>query len=330
MKADISDGGRKIPNETVLIADDDPDIVRFVRVNLNLEGFEVYGASNGREAIDLARQVRPDCVILDVMMPELDGYRVCRELRSDPRTSQAAIIMLTAKTLSADKIEGFSSGADDYIAKPFDPPELVARVKSTVRRRREMRETSPLTGLPGNFAISRELEVRLDEDPQHFAVIHADLDNFKAYNDRYGFVRGDQAIQFLAQTLRDALDGERNCFVGHIGGDDFVVLCDEARAEDICKRVAESFDEGVGTLYDPDDRERGYITLLDRAGDSHSYPLLSVSMGVVRSSGRRFTNQAEAAAVATEMKNYAKRRPGSTYEIDRRGPESREAGGDAA
>jgi diguanylate cyclase (GGDEF)-like protein len=284
----------------------------------------VYGATNGSEAVELARQHRPDCVILDVMMPELDGFRACRELRTDPRTSQCAIIMLTAKSLSADKVEGFSSGADDYIAKPFDPPELVARVKSTVRRRREMRETSPLTGLPGNFAISRELEVRIAEQPQDFSVIHVDLDNFKAFNDHYGFVRGDHAIQFTAQVLRDAVAGDRATFIGHIGGDDFVIIGRAAQPEDVCGRAVKGFDDGVHTLYEPEDRERGYITLLDRAGETHAYPLLSLSMGVVRASGSRFSNQAEAAAIATEMKNYAKRRPGSAYEMDRRASDGKE------
>lgn len=312
-------------SETVLIADDDPDIVRFVRVNLALEGFEVHGAANGHEAMAVAREIRPDCIILDVMMPEFDGYGVCRALRADPRTSHCAIIMLTAKTLSADKVEGFSSGADDYVAKPFDPPELVARVKSTVRRRREMRETSPLTGLPGNFAISRELEIRIQENPQDFAVIHADLDTFKSYNDHYGFVRGDQAIQFTAGLLRDAIpQKKRSTFLGHIGGDDFVILCEASDAEDICRSVVATFDARVGDLYDPADRERGFITLIDRAGEKHAFPLLAISLGVARSIGKRFTNQAEAAAVATEMKNYAKRKAGSAYEIDRRSSDERE------
>jgi diguanylate cyclase (GGDEF)-like protein len=304
--------------ETVLIADDDPDIVRFVRVNLNLEGFDVHGVSSGEEAIVMARDVRPDCVILDVMMPAMDGYKVCRALRDDPRTSHCAIIMLTAKSLSADKVEGFSSGADDYVAKPFDPPELVARVKSTMRRRREMRETSPLTGLPGNFAISRELEIRIREDPQDFAVVHADLDNFKAFNDYYGFVRGDQAIQFTASVIHDAVAGIKGVFLGHIGGDDFVVVCSPGDADALCQELVAQFDARVGSLYEDVDRTRGVINLVDRNGRSHSYPLLSISVGVAQSPGRRFENQAEAAAVATEMKNFAKRRSGSAYEIDRR------------
>src|SRR2546423_5890237 len=312
--------------ETVLIAEDDPDIVRLVRVSLRLEGFDVQGARNGQEAIDVARAVRPDCVILDVMMPEMDGYRVCRALRADPRTSHSAIIMLTAKSMSADKVEGFTSGADDYIAKPFDPPELVARVKSTLRRRREMRETSPLTGLPGNFAITRELEVRVQEQPQAFAVIHADLDNFKAYNDHYGFVRGDEAIQFTVGIIHDCLaDLATGSFVGHIGGDDFVIVCGADEAEPLCRCVAQSFDEKVGELYEPADRQRGSINVVDRMGMAHSYPFLSISMGIARAGGQhRFDSHVEAAAIATEMKNYAKRRPGSAYEVDRRGPEWKE------
>ena len=304
---------------TVLIADDDADIVRFLGVNLNLAGFDVHGVYSGDDALEVARLVRPDCVILDVMMPAVDGYGVARALRADPRTSDCAIIMLTARGSSADKVEGFTCGADDYIDKPFDPPELVARVKSTVRRRQEMRETSPLTGLPGNFAISRELEIRIEEEPQTFALVHADLDHFKAFNDHYGFVRGDQAIQFTVGVIRECIAAHNpKAFVGHIGGDDFVIISEVERVAALCRSIVHTFDAGVGRLYDEVDLVSGEIIVVDRSGETQGFPLLSISLGVALSGRHRFTSHIEAAAVATEMKNHAKRRAGSAYEIDRR------------
>jgi len=135
--------------ETILVVDDDPDIARFVEVNLRSAGYEVAVAGDGEEALDKAAELRPDLVLLDVMMPRIDGFEVAQRLRRSPQTANTSIIMLTAKALSADKVTGLQSGADDYIIKPFDPIELLARVKGTLRRAKEMRNLSPLTGLPG-------------------------------------------------------------------------------------------------------------------------------------------------------------------------------------
>src|ERR687895_2467852 len=186
--------------DLILVVDDDPDIARFVEVNLRSAGYEVSVASDGEQALEKAFEGRPDLVLLDVMMPRIDGFEVAQRLRRDARTSNTSIIMLTAKALSSDKVQGLSSGADDYIIKPFDPVELLARVKGTLRRAREMRALSPLTGLPGNIRVQEEIRRRVTEE-QPFALLYADLDHFKAYNDSYGFVRGDRAIQALARLM---------------------------------------------------------------------------------------------------------------------------------
>ena len=150
--------------ESILVVDDDPDVARFVEVNLRSAGYEVQVATDGEEALEKALEMRPDLVLLDVMMPKLDGFEVAQRLRRDQRTSSCSIIMLTAKALSADKVTGLQSGADDYIIKPFDPIELLARVKGTLRRAREMRALSPLTGLPGNIRIQEEIRRLVAED----------------------------------------------------------------------------------------------------------------------------------------------------------------------
>src|SRR5437899_8805177 len=150
--------------ETVLVVDDDPDVARFVEVNLRSAGYDVAVASNGEEALERAVELRPDLVLLDVMMPKLDGFEVAQRLRRDPRTSSSSIIMLTAKALSSDKVLGLSSGADDYIIKPFDPVELLARVKGTLRPARSVRARWPLTGLPGNIRIQEEIRRLVGED----------------------------------------------------------------------------------------------------------------------------------------------------------------------
>jgi diguanylate cyclase (GGDEF)-like protein len=303
----------------VLVVDDDLDIAKFIEINLQLEGFDVRVAHDGQEALDEIAVTMPDIVLLDVMMPRLDGVEVCRRLRADPATAHLPVIMLTAKSLSADKVVGLTAGADDYIIKPFDTLELVARVRSTLRRNAEMRAASPLTNLPGNARIDQEISARLASGLP-FAVCYLDLDNFKAFNDRYGFLRGDDAILALGRALRTAVSEEKppRPFLGHIGGDDFVIVCMPDRVDTLCKRALEIFDAMVPTLHDAGDVTRGGIVLTDRKGETHSYPLLSVSVGVASTERRKFDDHRSIVAVATEMKNVAKAAPGSALAVDRR------------
>jgi diguanylate cyclase (GGDEF)-like protein len=305
--------------ESVLVVDDDPDVARFVEVNLRSAGYDVTVASNGEEALERAVELRPDLVLLDVMMPKLDGFEVAQRLRRDARTSAASIIMLTAKALSSDKVLGLSSGADDYIIKPFDPVELLARVKGTLRRAREMRALSPLTGLPGNIRVQEEIRRRVTEEIP-FALLYADVDNFKAYNDHYGFVRGDRAIQAMArlatEVAHDMVGPEG--FVGHIGGDDFILIVPPDIAEDVAVELLDRFDKEAPTLYDPDDSERGAIEVKDRQGNPKLFPIQSLSIGIASTRARRFTHYGEVVAVANEMKQVAKAQSGSSYAMDRR------------
>ena len=306
--------------DRVLVVDDDPDIARFIEVNLRTQGFEVHLASDGVEALERARDILPDLVLVDVMMPRMDGFQVVDRLRSEPRTANVSIIMLTAKALTADKVLGITTGADDYIIKPFDPVELVARVKGTLRRAREMRAMSPLTGLPGNARIQQELQQRIDAG-QAFALLYADLDNFKAYNDHYGFLRGDEALRVVGRIVQDvAIDaGGTSVFVGHLGGDDFVLVSPLDLAETLCTRIIDRLDREMPLLYDEEDRGRGHIEVQNRQGRIEQFPPLSISIGVAASDRRRFSHPGEVVTVATELKEYVKRSAGSGFAFDRRG-----------
>src|SRR4051794_29271432 len=304
---------------TVLVVDDDVDIARFIEVNLRLEGFDVLVAHDGQEALEVIGDVLPDIALVDVMMPRIDGVELTRRLRSDPLTASLAVIMLTAKSLSVDKVVGLTAGADDYIIKPFDTLELIARVRSTLRRNAEMRAVSPLTGLPGNHRINEEIASRAADD-KHFAVCHVDLDNFKAFNDRYGWMRGDDVITMLAATLKQAgseVIGAQP-FIGHVGGDDFVIICEPDQVETLTSEVIERFDADVSLLHDPDDVRARTITIVDRQGNERHYPLVSVSIGVAMTGRRRYADYRAIVAVATEMKTVAKGHAGSAVAIDRR------------
>ncbi|MCL1599756.1 MAG: response regulator [Actinomycetia bacterium] len=305
--------------ERILIVDDDPDILQFVRLNLELDGFEVELAGGGREALEKAAAAPPDLMLLDVMMPEIDGLTVLRRMRSDPPTANIPVIVLTARSLAEDRVRGLDLGADDYITKPFDLEELIARVKTVLRRSQQMRDLSPLTGLPGNFRIAGELEDRVAQgDP--FALVHADLDNFKAFNDHYGFLRGDRVIKFTAKVLLNAaaVAGEQDAFIGHVGGDDFVAIVRAENMKSFCDEVVVTFDDGILEHYDTADALQGYIEVTDRRGERHAFPICSLSMGVATAEHKDLSSEWEASAVASEMKEVAKRTPGTNYQVDRR------------
>ncbi|MFP3882316.1 MAG: response regulator [Actinomycetota bacterium] len=306
-------------SEQVLVADDDPDILTVVKVNLELDGFEVETAVDGEEALQKATANPPNVIILDIMMPRMDGLTALHRLRSQASTASIPIILLTARGLPEDRVRGLELGADDYITKPFDITELAARVRAVLRRTQAARDLSPLTGLPGNFKITAEIEAAIQEG-REFALVHVDLDNFKAFNDHYGFMRGDEVIRFCGRCLTEAAAslGIDTAFVGHIGGDDFVCMVPPAMAEPFCKEVVERFDDGILDLYDTQDALRGYIEVIDRRGERYAFPVVSLSLGVASTDVREIGTQWEASAIAVEMKEFAKKQPGSTYRIDRR------------
>jgi diguanylate cyclase (GGDEF)-like protein len=313
-------GGEERPQgEHVLVVDDDPFIARLLEIELRAAGYEVAVAGDGVQALEAAQARSPDLVLADVMMPNMDGFELTRRLRLDPRTASVSVIMLTARGLSADKLEGFSVGADDYIVKPFDTPELLARIRGVLRRAREMRASSPLTGLPGNVRIEEEIDARV-EGGRSFAILYADLDHFKAFNDHYGFMRGDQVIQFAARMIQEVSLETTNgdAFVGHVGGDDFVVVCTPEAAETVAQAIVEHFDAQSASLYDETDAAQGHIEVMNRQGEPQRFPLLSISIGVASTERRAFAHYAEAVAVATEMKSFTKATAGSSWAADRR------------
>jgi diguanylate cyclase (GGDEF)-like protein len=306
--------------DRILVVDDDEDIVRVISVNLQLEGYDVSVAHDGQDGLEKAIETTPDLVLLDIMMPRMDGLTALKRMRSHPGLASTSIVLLTARGLTEDRVTGLEVGADDYITKPFDVVEMLARVKAVLRRTKSARDTSPLTGLPGNFRIGSEIEARIDAGTP-FALIYCDLDNFKAFNDHYGFMRGDQVIKFSASALQQAaesVNAGESSFVGHIGGDDFVVLVDGEIAEEYCKSAIEHFDDGILDFYDTADALRGYIEVADRRGERFAFPVVSISMGVVTNTHRPVSSQWEASAIAVEMKEFAKKQHGSSYQIDRR------------
>jgi diguanylate cyclase (GGDEF)-like protein len=304
--------------DVVLIADGDADGAAALETALAAEGWEIYLAPDTNGVLDQARKLGAAVAIVDACLPDGDGVEVCRSLRRDVRTTNTAVILRCDS--DGDKLRAFAAGADDVVVEPVDPTELVARVRSLLRRTSQMRDLSPLTHLPGNFRIASELERLVSEPDARFAVLYADLNDFKAFNDYYGFLRGDEVIKFTARVLVEALarhPGEPS-FAGHVGGDDFVLLTDPDVAERVAADAIERFDRTIASLYDSEDGEAGYIEVADRRGNLHRYAITSLAIGIATTSLRPIRTQWEASVIATEMKAHAKRHGRSAYEVDRR------------
>lgn len=303
----------------ILVVDDEPDIRDILRITLTEGGYDVLEAKNGHEALKIVQAHVLNLVILDYKIPGPDGVEVCHRIKNDILIQHLPIIMLTGKGEILDKVKGLDAGADDYMVKPFEPQELLARIRTMLRRSQRDLDANPLTRLPGNVSILNELRDTLDKK-QPFAVCYIDLDKFKSYNDTYGFERGDRIIQETARMIIKIVKmlGNPEDFIGHIGGDDFVIITSPQKVDAICKKLIAGFDKKVPTFYNREDQKRGYITAQDRRGRQEKIFLLSVSIGVVTNEHRSISHVAEIGEIGADVKAHAKQSKGSNYVKDKR------------
>lgn len=316
--------GSSLPghHELVLVVDQHGQRREQIVRALAGQGIESLAADTAGAAQELVAQRPPTVTLVGSVGDDRADIELCRALRRDWRWGNPAIVLLVDRT-TGERDPLLAVEADESVpAVPFDAALLGARVASVLSRTRAIRGASPLTGLPGNLAIDAELRRRTGAG-EPTALLYCDLDNFKAYNDRYGFLRGDAVISALAEILRSATATRPDTFVGHVGGDDFVVIARPVDAPSIAEAVVRAFDDRMAGFHDPDEAARGWIAVRDRRGRRRRFPLVSVSIGIARSPGGPGDHRA-VVATATEMKRYAKSRPGSAVAVDRRsrpGPE---------
>jgi len=302
----------------ILIADDLPDLLQALKETLEREGFVVTAVDNGEQALEAIRADPPDIAVLDLKMPRLTGFEVCAALRADPLLENLPVIILSASGTQDSKVAGLDLGADDFITKPVDVRELLARIRMILKRSRQGIDANPLTRLPGNLAIESRVE-RAVAGGLPFAVLYVDLNQFKAYNDAYGYDEGDRVLKGLARVLVDQLRGGAGAeFVGHIGGDDFIVISSPEKMESLAKRICDAFDAIVPSFYSEEDRKRGVIQAKDRQGNVKEFPFLSVAIGICHNRDRKLTGFAQVAHLGAELKKVAKGKTGSAFVVDRR------------
>jgi len=302
----------------ILLIDDSPFFRGQLKLSLSKE-YDVIESGTGAEGLDLVKREKPDLVLLDIVMPDYSGFEICRILRESESNNLMPIIMITSQDAQEDVLVGLELGADDYVKKPFNERELLSRIKNIFRRIDRNRNANPLTGLNGNLEIQRDITSRIAKG-HSFAVIYGDLDNFKAYNDVYGFANGDRIIILTADIMCDQIRlwGNQDDFVGHIGGDDFILISSPDKMAKICEEIIAEFDEKVLNFYNEEDRSRGYITTKNRKGEIDTFPLMSISLAVVTNERRELSSVVEIGDIAAEVKKKLKTMAGSNYFVDRR------------
>ena len=305
-------------NAKILLADDSHAIRFLVSEILTNAGFTVIQAQDGQEAIEKTYKENPDLLILDYEMPKKTGFEVVKEVRSRTGYLHTPIIIFTAETDKSTKLEGLGLDIDDYLTKPADEDEIVARVKLLLKRSQQKMDSNPLTHLPGNPSIQARVEREINTG-KPFAVLYCDLNNFKSFNDKYGFDAGDHVLKTTADIIVQAARLDPNAFVGHIGGDDFIVVCAFDKAETIAKQIALQIDKVAPSFYSEGDKKQGYMLSTNRKGEEERFPFLAMGIGIVHNTKRPLTSFAMVSSIGSELKCLAKQPPkGSYYAMDRR------------
>jgi diguanylate cyclase (GGDEF)-like protein len=286
----------------LLIVEDDFDISNMLRIYFDSQGYETIVATRGQEALEITRRNLPSLVILDIMLPDINGYEVCTQLRSNLRTSHIPIIFLTQRDERSDQIAGLERGADDYITKPFDLQLLMLRVQGALRRASWLNLTSPVTGLPSSKLVEDQLRQIMRR--HDWSVLYLGISHIGDFNDVYGFVAGDDVLRFTAMILTEVVDeaGAGSEFIGHIGGDDFLIITTPEAAVPLRDRLIERFNEEVVTFYNFKDRERGFVELVDAEGNKQQAALMTLAAGVIYHDTVPFADIREITEVAAEAR----------------------------
>lgn len=289
----------------LLIVEDDPDISNMLRIYFTGQNYDVDAAMRGHDALDKTRQNMPHLIVLDIMLPDIDGFEVCRHLRTNTRTSHVPIIFLTQKDERSDRLAGLELGADDYITKPFDIEELKLRVQRAIARAEIQNLTDPRSGLPSGRMIEDQLRRIIRQDK--WALMDIRINYFDAFKEVYGFVAADDVLRFAAMLMGEVVDelGSNQDFIGHAGGDNFIIITSEDAASQIRQKIKTRFAQEVLSNYNFMDREQGFIITPDSTGQPVQVPLMTLAIGMVSPSQNDFADIREITELAAESRRHS-------------------------
>lgn len=285
-------------NGRILIVEDDFDISNMLRIFFTGQGYHVEVAARGNEALEKCRRKLPDLIVLDIMLPDMDGFAVCKELRTTRRTQHIPIIFLTQRDERRDRIAGLEIGGDDYITKPFDIEELKLRVRTAINTHKRHNMTHPITGLPSSRLIEDELRTLMRSSG--WTYLQIGIDHLAPFNDAYGFVAGDEVLRFMAMLINEVVDelGTLDDFVGHPSSDTFILITSSDKVPALVERLRARFNEEIMSHYNFMDREQGGIVM----ADGNLVPLMHLSVGVVSDKTQQFSDIREITELAAELR----------------------------
>ncbi|MBU0759205.1 MAG: response regulator [Candidatus Omnitrophica bacterium] len=309
----------------VLLAEREKSIAEIIVYLLNAWDYEVISVADGLSVLETVRREHPDIILIDSNLPKIDGLKVSKALKEDFLTAHIPVIILIDKKQIRKKMLEIEQGVDDYIANPPDPIDLEVRIEMALRRTMHQLHANALTRLPGNLEIEKIVQSKI-EKRLPFSVAYYDIDNFKSFNDKYGYMKGDSIICHTAYVISTTVKrcGNKDDFVGHIGGDDFVVVTTPERDRLIASESILSFNRLAPFHYSKEDRERGYIAAKDRKGNIANAPLMSISIAIANNKDHTLENAVQLMEIIAEIKAYLKTLPGSNFLVNRRGPEEKE------
>jgi len=286
----------------LLVVEDDIDIGNMLKIYFSGMEFDVDVAVRGSDALEKTKQVLPNLIVLDIMLPDIDGYEVCRNLRTNMRTSHIPVIFLTQKDERSDKLQGLELGADDYITKPFDIEELKLRVQGAIKRSERESLTDPRSGRPAGRLIEDQLRRIIRE--KGWALLDAKVNNFEPFKDVYGFVTGDDVLRFTSILIGEVVDelGSTTDFIGHAGGDNFIIITSEEKSASIKARIKQRFNAEVQSHYNFMDRQQGFMQAPAADGTTSNVPFMTMSVGVVSPSTHSFADIREITELAAEAR----------------------------
>jgi PleD family two-component response regulator len=241
----------------ILIVEDDLDLAEMLNAYFRVQNYDVLTAAWGRDALDISQDVNLSLVVLDIRLPDIDGYEVCRQLRLQRRTHDVPIIFLTEKRDRVDKLQGLELGVVDYITKPFDIQELRLRVRNAIARVARQTSTNPVTDLPENDLVEDKLSELLSA-PESWALLLIGLTRLGDFREEYGFVAADDVLRAVTLMIRNAVreHGREEDFVGHLGPEEFVIISVPEKIEQIRERIETRIRQSREYFYPLKDRER--------------------------------------------------------------------------
>lgn len=239
----------------ILIVEDDLDVAEMLNAYFRVQGYEVFTVNWGEDGVRAAQTVMPDLMILDIRLPDIDGFEVARRVRSDRRTHEIPIIFLTEKRERVDRLQGFEVGADDYITKPFDVQELRLRVRNALKRVSQGSLTNPVSGLPEGPLVEERLSEVIHKSG--WGLLHISVTHLDSFRDAYGFVASDDVLRAISLMVHNTMKeiGSPDDFLGHISPNDFVVVVSPATMQPFQERIKSRLEQSLDYFYPIKDRE---------------------------------------------------------------------------